>query len=92
MEFLLLNIIRIYWLLIPTNKRRKCIFNKSCSHHVFEEIKTNGVKSGIKELQFRIKNCHPEFDIFTDLKTGRKKIILKTGIVLDEYHIAERLK
>jgi len=92
MKFILLNIIRIYWVLIPKDKRRKCIFNKSCSHHVFDVTKTKGLKSGIKELKFRIINCRPEFDIFTDPKTGRKKMILKSGIVVDEYQISERLK
>lgn len=92
MKFFLLNIIRIYWFLIPISKRRKCIFEKSCSHHVFDETKINGFKIGIKELNFRIKNCKPEFDIFTDVKTGKKKMLLKTGIIVDEYQIAERFK
>ena len=92
MKFILLNIIRLYWFLIPETKRRKCIFKKSCSNQVYDEIKTKGLKSGLKELNFRIKNCQPEFDVFTDYKTGRKKMILKTGIIVDENQIAERLK
>ena len=92
MKFLLLNIIRIYWLFIPKDKRRKCIFDKSCSHHVFDETKANGFKIGIKELIFRMKNCQPEYDIYSDQKTGKKKMILKTGIIVNENQIAERLK
>lgn len=92
MKYLLLNIIRVYWLLIPKGKRRKCIFDKSCSHHVFYQTKINGFKIGIKELKFRIRNCQPGFDIFTDSQTGKKKMILKTGIIVDEYQIAKRLK
>lgn len=92
MRFILLNIIRLYWFLIPENKRRKCIFNKSCSNQVYDELKLNGLKSGIKKLYFRIKNCQPEFDIFTDYKTGKKKMILKSGIIVEESQIAERLK
>ena len=92
MKFILLNIIQVYWLLIPKTKRRNCIFSKSCSNKVYDETKLNGFKSGIKELNFRIKNCHPEFDIFRDNKTGKRKMILKTGIIVDEHEIAERLK
>jgi uncharacterized protein len=91
-KFILLNTIRLYWFLIPKAKRRKCIFNKSCSNQVYDALKLNGLKSGLKELNFRIKNCQPQFDVFTDYKTGRKKMILKTGIVVDEDQIAERLK
>lgn len=92
MKIFLLNIIRIYWWIIPQKSRRNCIFNKSCSNHVFDETKKNGFKYGLKELKFRIKNCQPEFDIFLDPKTGKKQMLLKTGIVVDEYHIAERFK
>lgn len=59
---------------------------------MYDELKLNGLKSGIKELNFRIKNCQPEFDVFTDYRTGRKKMILKTGIIVEENQIAERLK
>jgi len=91
-KFILLNIIQLYWFLIPETKRRKCIFDKSCSNKVYDEIKLNGFKSGLKVLNFRVKNCQPEFDVFTDFKTGRKKMILKTGIIIDENQISERLK
>jgi len=91
-KFILLNIIRLYWFLIPETKRRKCLFDKSCSNQVYDELKLNGLKSGLKELNFRIKNCQPEFDVFTDYKTGQKKMILKSGIIVEENQIAERLK
>jgi putative component of membrane protein insertase Oxa1/YidC/SpoIIIJ protein YidD len=89
---ILLFIIRGYWLLIPESKRRKCIFNKSCSNHVYDELQLNGLRAGLRELLFRIRNCQPEFDIFTDYKTGRQKMLLKTGIIVDESQIAERLR
>ena len=92
MKYLLLNIIQFYWILIPKSSRRKCIFEKSCSHYVFEQTKANGLKVGLKELKFRFKNCQPQYDIFTDFKTGKKKMILKTGIIIDEQQIAERLR
>ena len=73
MKFILLKIIQLYWYLIPETKRRKCIFEKSCSNHVYDELKQNGLKNGLKALTFRIRNCQPEFDVFTDYKTGQKK-------------------
>ncbi len=78
--------------MIPKNKRRKCIFHKSCSNHVYETTKSSGLIKGIQELIFRVKNCNSEFDIFTDLETGEKKMILKTGVIISESLIAERLK
>jgi putative component of membrane protein insertase Oxa1/YidC/SpoIIIJ protein YidD len=92
MNFILLNIIRLYWRLIPASKRRNCIFRKSCSNHVFDQTNTHGFKTGVKALIFRIKNCHPEFDIFTNHENGKKQMILKTGEIIDENQISERLK
>ena len=92
MKFVLLNIIRLYWFIIPESKRRRCIFKKSCSHHVYDEIKLNGFKNGFKALNFRIRNCQPEFDVYTDYKSGQKKMLLKSGVIVDENQIAERLR
>ena len=92
MKFILLSVIKIYWYSVPANKRRKCIFNKSCSNHVYETIIQKGLFYGLKELKFRILNCRNEFDIFTDYKTGAKKMILKSGVIIDEEQIAEILK
>lgn len=92
MKFVLLYLIRFYWFIIPESKRRKCIFNKSCSKHVYDSLVNNGLKKGIHELIFRIKNCQPEFDIFIDHETGRKKMLLKSGVIVDEEEIAQRLK
>lgn len=92
MKYVLLNIIRLYWLLIPKSNRRKCIFEKTCSNQVFDETRNNGFRNGLNELIFRIKNCHPEFDIYTDYKTNEKKMLLKTGITIDENQIAKRLR
>ncbi|MGO4920176.1 membrane protein insertion efficiency factor YidD [Maribacter spongiicola] len=92
MKYLLILIIKTYWIIIPKNKRRKCIFNKSCSNYVYDETIAHGLIIGLKELNFRIKNCQPVFDIFRDDTTGKRKMILRTGIIVDEHEIAERLK
>lgn len=92
MKFLLLNIIRLYWFAVPRSKRRKCIFSKSCSHHVYDETKLNGFKNGVKQLIFRVNNCHSDFDVFTDHITGKKKMLLRTGIIIDESQMADKFK
>lgn len=92
MKIILLSTIRLYWLLIPISKRRKCIFKESCSRKVYEQTGLNGFISGLKTLSFRMKNCNSDFDVFTDSVTGNKKMILKTGVIVNESQIAERLK
>ena len=89
MRFLLLLIIRSYWILIPKNKRRKCLFKKSCSNYVYETTQVNGFIAGLKALCFRIQNCRPGYDLIIDPETGKKRMILRTGVMIDKEEIAE---
>lgn len=92
MKLLFLYIIKLYWILIPPHKRRICIFHTSCSNHVFNTTKKDGLNQGIKELIFRFKNCNSKFDIVVDYTTGKKKMILKSGTIIAEEQIANRLR
>ena len=86
MKFLLLVIIKIYWLLIPKSKRRKCLFKTSCSNYVYGITKQQGLLSGIKALKFRMKNCNSKYHI---IQLERKKILVtSTQSVFKEEEIS----
>jgi len=89
MKYLLLAIIRGYWFLIPKAKRRKCIFKKSCSHHVYEMTEQKGLQEGIKALKFRFENCRPQFELFKNPINDKIQIILPSQIILDSEEIAD---
>lgn len=82
MKAFLLIIIKIYWILIPKSKRRKCLFKKSCSNYVYEKAKTEGLISGIKAFKFRIKNCNSNYN-FININ-GEKVLISATLQVFKE--------
>ena len=90
MKYLLLLIIKSYWFIIPASKRRKCIFRKSCSKHVYEETISKGIISGIKALKYRFENCRSGAQIFENPTTGKFQIILLNNQILDEKEISER--
>lgn len=56
MRILLIVLIRVYWL-IPKRNRKKCIFNESCSKHVYGITKQKGFKQGIIALKTRMLQC-----------------------------------
>lgn len=56
MRYLLLIVIRIYWLW-PKAGRRQCIFEESCSHYVFGITKRHGMAAGIRALKKRYRTC-----------------------------------
>ena len=60
-KWLLLQIIRCYWWLIPLNLKNPCIFRISCSNHVFNATKDFGFQSGMAALKERWIRCRPGY-------------------------------
>lgn len=91
MKFVLLLIIKIYWALIPSKNRKKCIFRISCSNFVFHETKNKGFLCGMNALKYRYRNCRKGFEIFKNPFDSTTQLILPNGDILTEPEIAERL-
>ena len=91
MKNLILIAIRMYWILIPQNKRRKCIFKKSCSNHVFEITKKEGLLKGLDAFWFRFQNCRGDFEVFVNPHNSKTQMQLPSGLIIEEQEIAERL-
>lgn len=91
MKYLILFAIRLYWILIPQNKRKKCVFKKSCSNYVFEITQTEGFIKGLVAFRFRYQNCRGGFEIFKNPINNKTQMLLPSGIVIEKEEIAERL-
>ncbi|WP_051200298.1 membrane protein insertion efficiency factor YidD [Flavobacterium subsaxonicum] len=91
MRHLLLVIIKFYWLAIPKNKRRNCLFKKSCSHFVFEVTAQHGLVKGLQALQYRFKNCRPGAALFINPVTGQTEMILPGHNIISQQDIAQHL-
>lgn len=91
MKYIILLIIRMYWILIPQSKRRKCIFKKSCSNYVFETTQKEGFIKGLQAFQFRFKNCRGNFSIFRNPIDNKIQMLLPSQIIIEREEIADRL-
>lgn len=91
MNWILLATIHVYWFLIPKNKRRKCIFRKSCSHFVYDTTKEHGIRQGLTALKFRFNNCRSGFELFKDPVNNKTQMMLPSKLIIDSDEIAERL-
>lgn len=91
MRHLLLLIIKLYWKIFPEEKRRRCIFKKSCSKHVYEITVEEGLFKGLEALLFRYQNCRGNFMIFNNPDNGRVQIILNSQKIVDSNQIAESI-
>ena len=91
MKHLLLLFIKVYWKFKPKDKPARCIFRKSCSHHVYEETKRKGLLVGIKALKYRFNNCTYGYELYLNPINEKKQILLKCGDVIEEEEIAKRL-
>lgn len=90
MKYLLLILINCYWFLIPKSKRRKCIFNKSCSKYIYDITKEKGGVEGIKAFRFRFNNCRDGFEIFKNPINDKTQMILPSKLVVESDEIADR--
>jgi len=91
MKIFILLIIHLYWILIPSKKRRKCIFKKTCSSYVFETTQQDGFISGLKAFKFRYKNCRSGITIFRHPVDDSIQVILPSGHFIKSEEIAERI-
>ncbi|WP_394773460.1 membrane protein insertion efficiency factor YidD [Flavobacterium sp.] len=91
MKYVILFIIQLYWKFIPPSNRKRCIFKKSCSNHVFEITQKEGFFKGLQAFQFRYKNCRGNFQLFKNPINNQIQMILPSQIIIDREEIAERL-
>jgi len=91
MKHLIFLIIRIYWHLKPKNRPPRCLFRHNCSNYIYDQTKQNGWIAGLQAFWFRVNNCRPGYFIFKDPETGKTLMQLRTGKIISEEEIAERL-
>lgn len=80
----------MYWIIIPAQKRKKCIFRLSCSRYVYEKTINEGFISGVKAFRYRFQNCRSGAHLIENPLTGKLQIILPGNHILNEEEISER--
>jgi putative component of membrane protein insertase Oxa1/YidC/SpoIIIJ protein YidD len=91
MKYSLLCLIRIYWFLIPESKRRNCLYNISCSNHIYNTTEKDGLRKGLIEFKYRYKTCRPGYEIVLLQSENTLLMKLVNGTVLNEKEISEEI-
>jgi len=86
MRWIFLSIIKLYWKLIPENKRRHCLFKETCSHFVYREIIEKGVYYGFVALLSRIRKCRSGYHLYSS--SNGFEMLLADGSILKENEIS----
>jgi putative component of membrane protein insertase Oxa1/YidC/SpoIIIJ protein YidD len=81
MKYLLLIVIRVYWLM-PKRYRKCCLFKESCSKFVYRNTVECGFKKGVKCLIQRIKTCRPKYAFF-EADDGTNYVILADNSIIE---------
>jgi hypothetical protein len=90
MKSLILLGIRFYWILIPKDKRKNCIFKESCSHYVYNITKKHGFLKGVKSFLLRKKQCRKGYIFILD-ENGNVIIQLADGSKINEEYVSKTL-
>lgn len=91
MRTLIILVIKSYWFLIPKEKRRHCVFRKSCSNYVYEVTQEKGFVKGIKAFIFRFRNCRNTIEIFKNPIDKTVEVILPNKKVLKQNEVSKRI-
>jgi uncharacterized protein len=89
MKLLLLLLIKLYWKVIPEQKRRSCLFKETCSHYVFRHADEGGFFIGIRALLHRKRTCRKGFQLYSSLSGF--EIELADGSIIKEDEISPHL-
>ena len=79
--------IRLYWWIVPVRYRRRCLFRKSCSRHVYEKTLKRGFVAGIKALGQRWRSCRPGYRL--DLAGDMIRVRLVDGTLVEREEMSE---
>jgi len=86
MRRLALFAIRLYWRFWPEARRRKCIFRRTCSHHVYHVTRILGLVAGTCALIDRLRKCRPGYSVYSE--SGGLRVRLADGTSIDESEAA----
>jgi putative component of membrane protein insertase Oxa1/YidC/SpoIIIJ protein YidD len=91
MRFILLGLIKTYWLIIPSNRRRCCLFTESCSNYVYRITYDMGLKAGLMALKERYTQCRDGYKIVRNHDGMFIGINLKSGEYLPKDDVSDEL-
>jgi len=80
MKWLLMALIRVYWL-IPLKHRRKCLFKYNCSRFIYDTTQEKGIIAGIRSFRKRYAQCRPGYGSY-QTPDGIDWVILKDKSVV----------
>jgi len=89
MKYLLLVFVKLYWFLIPREKRNVCLFKITCSLTVYQITMNEGFIAGIKVLFTRYKQCRPGYEIFFENDEFKMRCI--DGSIHDQINISQNI-
>lgn len=89
MKWAFLTLIKIYWKILPENKRRSCLFRESCSRYVHRHIVEHGFFSGCKAFKLRVQQCRKGYQLYSGAHGFEIK--LADGSIIEEEEISPNL-
>lgn len=89
MKWTFLLLIKLYWKIIPENKRRNCLFKVTCSRLVYQETIDKGFRGGFSSLLSRFKKCRSGYTLYTSNHGLEMK--LADGSIIKEDEISPNI-
>lgn len=79
--------IRLYWYLIPKERRIVCLYKDHCSQHIYNAFDKEGFITGVKTFLERYRNCNNNYTC--QLKDNAVIVKTATGEIIEEAKISD---
>jgi len=91
MRHLIFLAIRLYRLLVPPERRHRCLFRESCSVHVERIARESGYRAALHALVKRLRCCRPGYGFQFISETKSWELVCKDGSRFGEIEMAAHL-
>lgn len=92
MKWVLIAAIFAYRGLVPPSKRRKCLYNESCSRFVERIARDEGFSAAIKAIKQRVRSCRGGYRLIAPDQGALPIVRLVDGSLLSISEVSESLR
>lgn len=93
MKFVVIAVIQLYWLIAPKWLRERCLFEKTCSKHVYKAACIDGWRAAFAAFLERYGQCRPGYHLLYPVTDGGLPLVqLADGTVIAATKLSAKVR
>ena len=89
LRWMLIGLLCLYRRIPPRWKKRRCLFQETCSTLALRTAREDGIRVCYRALKKRFAGCRPRYSVFYSSTSGEWQVELADGTIVHEVEVAE---